>query len=84
MVRLALYKAPGDLYDRAIRAWTRSPYSHCELVLSGGRFVSSQPRNAGMRAKMIKPNLESRKSSSSQGFRLPAAKNCSGLGPTPL
>lgn len=52
-VRLALYKAPGDFYDKAIRLWTRSAYSHCELVLPDGRFVSSSPRDGGVRAKQI-------------------------------
>ncbi|WCE09486.1 hypothetical protein [Pseudomonas sp. JBR1] len=56
MIRLALYKAPGDTYDRLIRAWTRSPYSHCELVLPDGRFVSSSPRDGGVRAKVIEPD----------------------------
>lgn len=55
-VRLALYKAPGDLVDRAVRLWTRSVYSHCELVLSDGRFVSSSPRDGGVRAKCIEPS----------------------------
>nr|WP_314586993.1 hypothetical protein [uncultured Pseudomonas sp.] len=54
-VRLALYKAPGDLVDRAVRFWTRSIYSHCELVLADGRFVSSSPRDGGVRAKCIEP-----------------------------
>lgn len=53
MIRLALYTAPGDTYDRLIRAWTRSPYSHCELVLPDGRFVTSSPRDGGVRAKVI-------------------------------
>ncbi|ALZ84712.1 hypothetical protein APT59_11090 [Pseudomonas oryzihabitans] len=53
MIRLALYRAPGDTYDRLIRAWTRSPYSHCELVMPDGRFVTSSPRDGGVRAKVI-------------------------------
>ncbi|WP_288358453.1 hypothetical protein [uncultured Pseudomonas sp.] len=53
MIRLALYKAAGDTYDRLIRAWTHSPYSHCELVLPDGRFVTSSPRDGGVRAKVI-------------------------------
>lgn len=56
IVRLALYKAPGELSDRLIRAWTRSPYSHCELVLPDARFVSSSPRDGGVRAKVIEPD----------------------------
>lgn len=55
-VRLALYKAPGDLVDRAVRLWTRSIYSHCELALEDGRFVSSSPRDGGVRAKCIEPS----------------------------
>lgn len=55
-VHLALYKAPGDLVDRAVRLWTRSLYSHCELVLADGRFVSSSPRDGGVRAKCIEPS----------------------------
>lgn len=55
-VRLALYKAPGSFYDWAIRAWTRSAYSHCELMLPDGRFVSSSPRDGGVRAKVIEPD----------------------------
>ncbi|WP_244322649.1 MULTISPECIES: hypothetical protein [Pseudomonas] len=56
MIQLALYKAPGDLYDRLIRIWTRSPYSHCELILEDGRFASSSPRDGGVRAKLIEPD----------------------------
>jgi hypothetical protein len=58
MIQLALYKAPGDLYDKAIRVWTRSPYSHCELVLPDGRFASSSPRDGGVRAKLIEPDSQ--------------------------
>jgi len=50
VIRLTLYKAPGDTYDRFIRLWTRSPYSHCELVLPDGRFVTSSPQDGGVRA----------------------------------
>jgi hypothetical protein len=56
MIQLALYKASGDAYDKLIRLWTRSPYSHCELVLDDGRFVSSSPRDGGVRAKLIEPD----------------------------
>lgn len=33
-VQLALYKGRSRLFDRAVQWWTRSPYSHCELVFS--------------------------------------------------
>lgn len=58
MIQLALYKALGDLYDKSIRIWTRSLYSHCELVLEDGRFASSSPRDGGVRAKLIEQDPE--------------------------
>jgi hypothetical protein len=33
-MQLALYKGRTRLFDRAVQWWTRSPYSHCELVFS--------------------------------------------------
>lgn len=32
-LRLALYKGRARLFDRSVQWWTRSPYSHCELIL---------------------------------------------------
>lgn len=56
MMRLALYKGRGDLFDKAIRWWTKSRYSHCELVLPNGLFLTSSPRDGGVRAKVIVPD----------------------------
>lgn len=53
MIRLALYKARGNLFDRLIRIWTGSIYSHCELVMPDGRFMTSSPRDGGVRTKVI-------------------------------
>lgn len=33
-MQLALYKGRTRLFDRAVQWWTRSTYSHCELVFS--------------------------------------------------
>lgn len=52
-IRLALYKGKGNFYDRLIRWWTGSPYSHCEMVMPDGRFLTSSPRDGGVRAKVI-------------------------------
>ena len=49
-VQLALYKGEGDLFNRLIRWWTGSPYSHCELVVRGNCF-SSSVRDGGVRGK---------------------------------
>lgn len=58
IVQLALYKGAGDWSDALIRAWTQSRYSHCELVLPDGRWVSSSPRDGGVRVKRIAPEDE--------------------------
>jgi hypothetical protein len=55
--RLALYKGtrPGlpGIYNRLVRWWTRSPYSHCELVFSDGIAASSSFADGGVRFKWI-------------------------------
>jgi len=56
MIHRAFYKTPGDRDVQLIRAWTPSAYSHCELVLPDGGFVSSSPRDGGVRAKVIEPD----------------------------
>lgn len=55
MIRVAFYKARGNLFDRLIRLWTGSPYSHCELVLDG-RWLTSSPRDGGVREAQIDPD----------------------------
>lgn len=55
MIRVAFYKARGNLFDRLIRLWTGSPYSHCELVL-GARWITSSPRDGGVREAQIEPD----------------------------
>lgn len=65
---LAFYKARGDKIDRAIRWWTRSPYSHVELILSPSKpklgdnvrpAFSSSSRDGGVRTKTITFDLAS-------------------------
>lgn len=51
-VQLALYKGRGTLFNALIRWWTRSPYSHCELVINGTCY-SSSVRDGGVRAKVM-------------------------------
>ena len=58
VMHVAFYKAPGELADRAIRAWLRGPYSHCELVFElvadgPSLCVSSSMRDGGVRSKRI-------------------------------
>lgn len=51
-VQLALYKGPGGFGNRAIRWWTRSPYSHCEIVVDGWCY-SSSVMDKGVRRKRV-------------------------------
>ncbi|MCK0507926.1 hypothetical protein [Aromatoleum anaerobium] len=54
MIQLALYR-PHKWWDaggRLVCWWTKSPYSHCELVVEGECY-SSSIRDGGVRAKRI-------------------------------
>lgn len=51
-VRLALYKGNGGPANAAIRWWTGSTYSHCELVIDGVSYSSSL-MDGGVRGKVI-------------------------------
>lgn len=57
MLRAAFYRGtrPGipGVYNYAVRAWTRSPYSHVELVFSDGMAGSSSFADGGVRFKQI-------------------------------
>ena len=52
MAQLALYKGKGLIGNAAIRWWTNSIYSHCELVVDGVCYSSSL-MDGGVRSKQI-------------------------------
>ena len=56
-MRAAFYKGtrPGlaGVYNRLVEWWTRSDYSHCELVLAGGWCGSASFMDGGVRLKVI-------------------------------
>lgn len=54
-MKLALYKGSGSIGNAIIRWWTRSPYSHCEIVV-GDLWYSASMLDGGVRAKRIDPN----------------------------
>ena len=54
MIQLAFYKGKGDWSDKLIRLWTRSKYSHTELVIDD-LWYSSSPRDGEVRIKYITP-----------------------------
>ena len=51
-VQIAFYKAKGNWIDLTTRIWTKSIYSHCEIV-SNKDWYSSSPRDGGVRTKQI-------------------------------
>ncbi|ODS24167.1 hypothetical protein AB835_04625 [Candidatus Endobugula sertula] len=58
-VKVAFYKGKGNFIDWCIRFWTRSIYSHVEMIIiteSTGDvcLVSSSGRDGGVRSKRIK------------------------------
>lgn len=48
-MKIAFQKRDAGIFALAIRAWTWSKYSHCELVFSDGRAFSSHVRDGGTR-----------------------------------
>lgn len=57
MLQAAFYKGthagfPG-VYNRAVRAWERGPYSHVELTFNGDIAASSSFMDGGVRFKQI-------------------------------
>jgi hypothetical protein len=56
-VQLALYKGKGQLGNAAIRWWTGSQYSHCELAVDGWCY-SSSVMDKGVRRKRVGPGKD--------------------------
>jgi len=56
-LKAAFYRGtrPGiaGIYNRIVRWWTRSEFSHVELVLSTGRAWSASFADGGVRSKLI-------------------------------
>ena len=56
-MQIAFYKGRKRLFNRLVSFWTRSPYSHCELVVSqhnaGALCWSSSYLDGGVRLKVI-------------------------------
>ena len=56
-MKAAFYRGtrPGiaGIYNRIVRWWTRSDFSHVELVLSTGRAWSASFADGGVRSKLI-------------------------------
>lgn len=63
-VRIACYRGPGHLYDRAVKWWTKAAFSHTELFLGEpddlGFFEAGSASflDRGVRTRFIKPNAD--------------------------
>ena len=55
--RVAFYKVNHTgiqgIYSRAVRWWTKTIYSHCELIFSNGQAASASFMDGGVRFKQI-------------------------------
>lgn len=56
-MQLAFYKGKKRVFDRMVQWWTRSPYSHCELVfgyrLGIAECATSSKMDGGVRLKKM-------------------------------
>lgn len=55
---LAFYKGKGNFYDKLIRWWTNSKYSHVELAANDGWWYTSSPRDGGVVKRKMGYNSE--------------------------
>ena len=51
-MKIAFYIGKGKYQDKFVRAWTKSKFSHCELIINDISY-SSSPRDGGTRKKQI-------------------------------
>lgn len=56
--QLAFYIGKGNIVDKAIRLWTKSKYSHVELILND-EWYSTSPRLLQVSKRYINPNIDS-------------------------
>ena len=56
-MKIAFYIGRGKILDRLIRKWTKSRFSHVELIINGISYSSSS-RDGGVRKKIINYEAE--------------------------
>lgn len=64
-IRIYFYKGEATFFDRLIRWWTHSPYSHCAVVITedGGVDVLFEAMNdIGVRSRVVVPEIDLRPS----------------------
>jgi hypothetical protein len=52
-MQILFYHAKKNIFDKLVRTFTKSDYSHVELRFSDGMCFSSSPRDGGTRFKKI-------------------------------
>ena len=61
-IKVAFFKGDGDWHNRTVRWWTKSPYSHAELILPDGKtWISISPFLTSKVAKRNKPTYDENK-----------------------
>ena len=56
-MKIAFYTGRGKILDRLIRKWTKSKYSHVELIINNISY-SASPRDGWVRKKIIEYEAE--------------------------
>lgn len=56
MLCVAFYKGSGKFWDRMVRWWTDSPFSHSELLFSDGSYFSADAWTNKVRYTKFQPN----------------------------
>lgn len=51
LVEIAFYKSDKTLLDKGIRFFSKSPYSHCEIIIDRLHSISASGRDGGVRIK---------------------------------
>jgi hypothetical protein len=53
---IAFQKNDPNLFPKLIRWWTKSPYSHCEIIFTNGLTFSADCNSTGIRTKFKTSN----------------------------
>ncbi len=51
-IKVAFYRGQGDIVNRIVRWWTKSPYSHAELVMPDGvTWIGISPKGSKLTSR---------------------------------
>lgn len=55
VIKIGFYKHKGDFIDKIIRKWTKGKYSHTEVILPDGSWISTSPRLGSLVKRQVEP-----------------------------